>query len=470
MGRPKKNRIVTERKQEYRLFSRKNADGTPTLYIRFLDEDGTVFLTRAAGTSKESAAHAEAGRIMATEDLAALLQERNERIRIAGLDEAAAAEARRKYQEELASDAQRIAKMTIAEALELFWDPKRSPYIEDRRDSGKPLSGSYIRDKARVVKNYIKDYPAFTATPIRELRFGIVDDFLRKLRRRGVSKTMLYGIINTIRKPCTWLATRGAMPALSFKVELPGTTPKERGILTTEELEKIINLPVESIWYGKDSGTPHIAIRPRPRLAGQEKHEGAAPVEFRMKLFVVMGALTGMRRGELRALQWRDVDFKTGRIAVDRAYTDLDGLKDPKARSKRTVVMPAALEPLLLEAKRIAQDLSADGPEDFVLYSPSLTRKPMSDSILKRGWDRVLRAIGITEEDQQRRNLVVHGLRHYYASRLIDAGLNPPEVAKLTGHRTMSVLGRYADHVQESTLSKAKGILDGPGRDQDRDE
>jgi integrase len=118
------------------------------------------------------------------------------------------------------------------------------------------------------------------------------------------------------------------------------------------------------------------------------------------------------------------------------------------------------LEPLLLEARKLAQQVGAAQPENFVLLNATDFSRPIAETTVKRAWQRVLRAIDITEAEQKERNLVIHGLRHFYATRLVDAGLTPLEAAKMTGHRTLAMLGRYSDHVQTETLRKSKSILD----------
>ena len=168
-----------------------------------------------------------------------------------------------------------------------------------------------------------------------------------------------------------------------------------------------------------------------------------------------------MRLGEIRALRWKDVDLEQGIISVSATWADEDKrLKQPKAGSSRNVVISASLEKMLIEARKTAQELGAANDESFVLFNPADPGKPISETTIKRAWNRILRAIGISEEEQKKRNLVFHGLRHFYATRLVDSGLEPQEAAKLTGHRILATLGRYSNHIQKETLQKAKAILD----------
>jgi integrase len=117
------------------------------------------------------------------------------------------------------------------------------------------------------------------------------------------------------------------------------------------------------------------------------------------------------------------------------------------------------LEPVLKDLKTLGSKLGCDKPEDFVL--PGTTRKTaISDITLRRGWERALVAIGIDENKRKLRNLVMHGARHSYTTRLIDSGeLTPAEVAKLTRHKDLTMLSRYGGHLQPETLERGRRAL-----------
>lgn len=453
MARPKKNEGI-----RYSVFLKSLPSGSKIYYIKFIDEDAVVFSVRSANTTSRDKAFAEAGRIMTRENLRALALEKR-------LQRSQEAVERARIEAELkaaqGTEAQRLAKRPIIETLTSFWNPAESPYLQDLADAGRPLSGHYIGENQKNLERYLKTYPPFLSVYMGEISFALVDDFCRQLRRRGASRYTINSIINTLRAPCTWLSARGVMSEISFKgITLPEKKPKERGLLTIDELEKILAIEPQPIWYTEDK-KPRIDTQPRYRLAGGQKHAGDPAIGFRERLAVILGAFTGARLGEIRAMRWQDIDLEKGIIRIENNYTDEDGMKDPKARSRRVVVISATLESELIAAKKTMSDMGAAKPENFVLVNPTDLSKPISLITLSRGWDRILRAIGISAEDQKRRNLVFHGLRHLYATRLVDAGLSPGEAAKLTGHRVLATLGRYSDHVQDATLEQARKILDG---------
>src|SRR5690606_38199310 len=117
---------------------------------------------------------------------------------------------------------------------------------------------------------------------------------------------------------------------------------------------------------------------------------------------------TGMRRGEILALRWRNVSLAKAFVTV----------VESKNGYSRTV-------PLNLYALRILQEMRGiTGPEKDNLVFPIT---PMS---LRLAWNRLLRRAGIDD-------LHFHDLRHEAISRFFELGLTVPEVASISGHRDM---------------------------------
>jgi integrase len=425
---------------QFRVYFRKERNNKKKYAIRFIYE-GKVFLTRITDASTAARAGAIAARIIATEDLLSI------------------AEAKMEKKACDLTEIDQLASLPVVEFLRKFWNPEQSPYLQDMAAAGKPLSGSYIRDNAANIDRYWTVDPLRTL-PMRELRLKHIDSRVRTLRKMGKSRYTIAAAIDCIRTPCSWLCSRGVMDKIDFSaIVLPKAPAKERGILSTEELGRILNLPAVGPWQDANQNI-HISVRPRRRLPGAQKNEGIPPVGWREKLIIVLLAFTGARVGEARALKWKHVDFEKGLIRIELNYTDADGLKEPKAKSRRSVPISDTLVPYLIEARKIAQETGTADPEHFVLMNAMNPDKPVAMTTVKRAWERVLRAIGVTAEEQKKRNLVIHGLRHLYATRLVDAGLTPIEAAKLTGHRVMATLVRYSDHTQEETLEKSRQILD----------
>jgi integrase len=146
-----------------------------------------------------------------------------------------------------------------------------------------------------------------------------------------------------------------------------------------------------------------------------------------------------------------------GLIVVENNFIDGDGDKTPKKDSFGIIPLDLSLEIVLWELNELAEGLGLDGPEDYVLMNPADPKKPTSKSVLRSGWLRALRLIGISKEKQEARHLVYHGTRHRFATKLVDSGMAPLEAMKLTRHRTLEMLMLYSDHVLKGTGDVREG-------------
>jgi integrase len=216
---------------------------------------------------------------------------------------------------------------------------------------------------------------------------------------------------------------------------------RERGRLSIEEIRSILDLTVTEY--------------PDPReLAG-----------------TLLATLAGLRRSELRALRWRDVDVENHQIVVSEGYTDGDGFHAAKADSGGRVEVPAVLLEKLAEYK---QWTPFDDDEHLLLFGASeggrirsvsnwrrnsaTGHTPMAARAVTRGFNRVLEAIGISDEERRRRNLVLHSGRHTFAS-LATERLSVFAAQRLTRHSDIRVLQGYA-HPEASETKRFGTDLD----------
>ena len=135
---------------------------------------------------------------------------------------------------------------------------------------------------------------------------------------------------------------------------------------------------------------------------------------------IILALETGMRRGELLGLLWRNVDLKR-RVAL------LPMTKNGQAREV----------PLNDEAVRVLGALKATRETDRVL--------PMTPLALRLAWVRVTKRAGLED-------LHFHDLRHEAISRYAEMGLTTPELALISGHRDMRMLARYT-HLRPAELA-----------------
>lgn len=150
---------------------------------------------------------------------------------------------------------------------------------------------------------------------------------------------------------------------------------------------------------------------------------------------LVCALSTGMRRGELLSLEWRDVDFGRREILVRP--------ENEKAGRGRVIPMTADLHANLGRLRSEQQVLSITGTSRVFAISAPILRRLFESA--------VERCVGIPLE--KRSHVTFHTLRHTAASLMVAAGVPLFDVAKILGHSTLAVTMRYAHFAPEAGRS-----------------
>ena len=151
---------------------------------------------------------------------------------------------------------------------------------------------------------------------------------------------------------------------------------------------------------------------------------------------------TGLRIGELLALEWTDVDLVKGDLSVTK--TCFDG-KDkngvfcritnaPKTdTSVRVIPIPKQLMPILKNMKKIAKNQ----------YVISDSEKTLAVRSYQRSFERLLKKLGIPHRG-------FHSLRHTFATRALEVGVDVKTLSEILGHKNANItLQRYAHSMLE---------------------
>jgi integrase len=150
---------------------------------------------------------------------------------------------------------------------------------------------------------------------------------------------------------------------------------------------------------------------------------------------------TGMRRGELCALRWQDVDLDAGSLRVERSLerTRKEGLrfKAPKtARGRRTISLsPAVVVELRMHWKaqqeqRLALGAGKAPPESLVFANWDGTTRPPNG--LTKEFALAMENIGLP-------HVTLRTLRHTHASQLITSGMDILTVSRRLGHSSPAI-------------------------------
>lgn len=170
---------------------------------------------------------------------------------------------------------------------------------------------------------------------------------------------------------------------------------------------------------------------------------------------------TGMRRSELLALRWQDIDFIYGQISVSRSLHHLnDGsyiFTQPKsAKSQRTIALsPSAILALKehrekQKLEKIMQGISLSD-DDLVFSHPD--GNPLRPNTVSRAWTILAARAGL-------RVIRLHDARHSHASLMLKQGTHPKIVQERLGHSTISVTLDTYSHVAPGLQEAAANRFD----------
>ena len=182
----------------------------------------------------------------------------------------------------------------------------------------------------------------------------------------------------------------------------------------------------------------------------------------RLEALYVLAIHTGLRQGELLALNWKDLDLEAGTLQVRRTLTRRGGkhfLAEPKTKkSRRTVRLTVgAIAALQDHLKRQMEEMDRLGslykPGGLVfaneiggIFNPSNLRN--------RSFARLLMRAGLSAETR------FHDLRHTCATLLLSRNVNPKIVSEMLGHANIAITLDTYSHVLPDMQEKAAKALE----------
>jgi integrase len=179
----------------------------------------------------------------------------------------------------------------------------------------------------------------------------------------------------------------------------------------------------------------------------------------RLYVPILLAVTTGVRRGELLAVRWRDIDLDNETLAVRRSIEETRSgikFKEPKTAKGRRLISLPALTVEILRDHRAQQQAEKDKlggfyhENDLVLSAPDgQIWKPETFTGL---YFKMTRRVGI--------KLRFHDLRHTHASHLLRAGVNAKIVSERLGHSTVGITLDVYSHVLPGMQVEAASRID----------
>lgn len=164
---------------------------------------------------------------------------------------------------------------------------------------------------------------------------------------------------------------------------------------------------------------------------------------------------TGLRRGEILALQWDDLNFRTGALRVERQVHRVKGelvVSPPKTKAgNRTVLLPA---PVLKVLKAYQKTVHSR----WMFPSPVKEDSPMDPAAVRKRLQTVL-------ERAECKRLRFHDLRHTFATASLEHGMDIKTLSTIIGHVSSTTTLNTYTHVTDAMRQNAADKIDrGIGR------
>ena len=274
----------------------------------------------------------------------------------------------------------------------------------------------------------------FSGRMVQDIGPDEIDAYIRYLAGRGYARRTVQLHLDMINMIYDYaIVNRWAESNPCNAVKLPSGLPKgRRDIPTDEELEKV-----------------------------------RAGLEYDFGLFPFMLLYTGLRRGELLALRWEDIDREKKLIRVERAVYfagNTPQIKEPKTEAgKRSVV--------LLDALR---DALPEHGEGYIFGG----EKPLTKIQVRKRWLNWCRDAGLATGTTTRKDgkngrvyesttweadITPHQLRHAFATILFDAGIDVKDAQEILGHSSIQVTRDIYTHIRqqrrENTAERLNAFL-----------
>ncbi len=253
----------------------------------------------------------------------------------------------------------------------------------------------------------------FADTPLKEIQPRHIQLFLQKLARQGYAQKTISNqrmVVNLIFQYAVLQNDIVYNPCAS--VSIPKNLPKKERTAASPSDEETIKKSAD-VWL-----FPYIAI------------------------------MTGMRKGEILALQWSDIDFDNDLIHVTKSVYhegDRPSVKCPKTEAGNRIV------PLLSPLKSTFLSIPDRIPDHYIISDDGTN--PLTNRRFITLSNHFKKKTGVT--------CTAHQLRHSFATIAFECGLPPKTVQEILGHKQLSTtMDLYTEFRKKALLSAATKLND----------
>lgn len=300
------------------------------------------------------------------------------------------------------------SRLALRDAAEAFLSGARDGSIRNR--SGDRYKPSVVRTYEIALR--LRILPELGGRKLSDVHRSDVQDFADRLLAAGTDPSTIRNTMMPLRAIFRRAVARGEVAVNPTSgLELPAVRGRRERIASPDEAAKLIE-----------------ALPERDRALWATALYG------------------GLRRGELQALRWDDVELAKGVIRVERAWDVREGEIEPKSRAgRRTVPIAVVLRDYLVEHKQRGEgDGLVFGRRDGKAFDGSTV-----DARAKAAW----RNGGLDP-------ITLHEARHTFASLMIAAGVNAKALATYMGHASVTITYDRYGHLMPGNEDEAAARLD----------
>lgn len=309
------------------------------------------------------------------------------------------------------------SKMTLAEWLDRWLEKYMTGSVRPGTLEG------YRKDMDNHVKPYLgeKLLIKLTSDDLREL-YQLLLKRGRKLPRQncgpGLAPATVRGIHTTLHHALKAAVDEGLIPFNpAEKVTPPRVQNAPKQVLTHDQLEKFLcAIRFDPIWHD----------------------------------FFYTELTTGLRRGELCGLTWKDFDSEAGTLKVQRTIHsrkggELEAGETKTCAGRRTILLPHSTVQLLRERKRSALP-------QWIFPDPLRPERPVNPGSAYRRLKELLKQAGLP-------SLRFHDLRHTFATHALASGVDAKTLSGILGHTKASFTLDTYTHVTGDMHRNAAEIV-----------
>ena len=317
-------------------------------------------------------------------------------------------------------------KLQLGEFIETYY----RPWVETNRKSGKETMATLRAAFQFLFKK-----------PIDELNISELENWRMIRQKEGKKASTINRQVTALNAVLNWGVSQGhfeSNPLSRLKRLQERDSNKKTRFLTDDERARLLAAMDEreaQLRAGRENHNEWLSARSKELYPTLDN--GFADY---LKPLVLIAMNTGIRKGDLLALKWGDIDFGTKIISFVPGKTDSSG-------EMQHIPMNETVIDTLTTWRQQSDDTSS-----MALIFPSSKKKGAQIVSIKRSWGTLLKAAQIE-------NFRWHDLRHDFASQLVSFGTDLNTVRELLGHADIKMTLRYAHLAPENKL-KAVELLD----------